>query len=71
MADGLLLDVGRDVFGGGVEGKEFLDELGFEGGGGELGLEHEVGLVEVLHIVEVDLVVVRSDFWRLVTHDYK
>ena len=67
----VLFDIGGDVLGGGVEWKEFLDQFGLEGGGGQFGLEHQVGLVQVLHLVQVDLVVVRSDFRRLVTHGYK
>lgn len=69
--DTLLFDISCDVFRCRVEGEELLDKLGLEGRGGELGLEHEIGLVHVLQLVEVDLVVIHSAFWRLVTHDYK
>ncbi len=68
MSERELFEVGGDVIGCGIERVESSTELGLVSTAGQLGLEHEIGLVELLHICQVDFVLRQRSLTLAVTH---
>jgi hypothetical protein len=63
-----LFEVGGDVIGCGVEGVESPAEFGLVAAAGKLGLEHEVGLVELLDVCQVYFMLGQRSLALAVTH---